>query len=575
MKNRSGPERGAWSRRPSFTPRQMLTAEQLNAGLADELMRQQLLSRAVHGYGVVLGFALSVDDDGALDLRRGCLELSGGLALDRHGRMLLWEGGRLGIADLVGPPPRGPGWYTLCAHYARRAPQDEDCRGEDPHWAHDGVVFSLHRGCRGVDRDCPDHPHDRCLSHDEYLGVRTGGLPGDPESPDVEWLLREPGPMRPTGDDEWEYDPDPEVCVPLACVRICDLAAKDDPDQHPGKDDGKDPYQYPQDDGEHGGKDDGENGGKEPYPEGKDPARENEKYPQKQEQDAPRTPDQSYPDKPAETPGEKYPGKDRNDPKHPEKRPDEPEHRPEKPDRWDHGGHPGPRPDPCDPRYGFCPKTEPDTVSVRPFVYRNPLLYELTSCCDTDLPRVRSVSWQDWLDGGWSTPVPWRAFEERLTSGGLEVWFTRPLDPRTLHEASVFVTAFYQQDDASWLSYRVPLAEVTPLGRADKDGDAEHGDHGDGAWGARLVLDDEWLGAEVTGRRSNLFAGARIEITVRGQLLRDRCGRMLDARPPGLKCGVRCQSRPGDDLVTAFQVERRTRRKGGYSPDEADTGSAT
>ena len=55
MKNRSGPERGAWSRRPSFTPRQMLTAEQLNAGLADELMRQQLLSRAVHGYGVVLG----------------------------------------------------------------------------------------------------------------------------------------------------------------------------------------------------------------------------------------------------------------------------------------------------------------------------------------------------------------------------------------------------------------------------------------------------------------------------------------------------------------------------------------
>lgn len=476
MRSRSGPERGAWSRRPSFTPRQMLTAEQLNAGLADELLRQQLLSRAVHGYGVVLGFALSVDGDGALDLRHGCLELSGGLALDRHGRMLLWEGGRLGPGDLVGPPPRGPGWYTLCVHYARRGPQDEDCRsGDDAHWAQDGVVFSLQRGCRGGDRDCPAHPDGRCLSHEEYLGVRTGGLPGDPGSPDVGWLLREPGLMRPTGDDGWDYDADPEVCVPLACVSICDLAAEDDPEQHPGKEDAKDPHQ-----------------------------------------------------------------------------------------------HPEPRPDPCEPRYGFCPGTEPDTVGVRPFVYRNTLLYELTSCCDADLPRVRSVSWQDWLDDGWSAPVPWRAFEERLTSSGLEVWFTGPLDRRTLHEASIFITAFYQQDDASWLSYRVPLAEVTPLG---KDG----GDGADEAWGARLVLDDEWLGAEVTGRRSNLFAGARIEITVRGQLLRDRCGRMLDARPPDLECGVRCQARPGDELVTAFQVQPRTRwpQKAGYSPDEADTGSAT
>ena len=36
----------------------MLTAEQLNAGLEDELMRQRLLNRAVHGYGVVVGFGL-------------------------------------------------------------------------------------------------------------------------------------------------------------------------------------------------------------------------------------------------------------------------------------------------------------------------------------------------------------------------------------------------------------------------------------------------------------------------------------------------------------------------------------
>ena len=58
----------AWSTRPRFRPRQMLTAEQLNTGIDDELLRERLLNRAVHGYGVVLGFAPKVDQDGLLDL---------------------------------------------------------------------------------------------------------------------------------------------------------------------------------------------------------------------------------------------------------------------------------------------------------------------------------------------------------------------------------------------------------------------------------------------------------------------------------------------------------------------------
>src|SRR3712207_2569889 len=112
MRTKNPAEHSSWSSRPVFRPRQMLTAEQLNRGLDDEMMRQQLLNRAIHGFGVVVGFGLVVRDDGVLDLDQGCLELTGGLALDRHGRMLHWRGGRIAPDDVVGRPPDCEGPYT-------------------------------------------------------------------------------------------------------------------------------------------------------------------------------------------------------------------------------------------------------------------------------------------------------------------------------------------------------------------------------------------------------------------------------------------------------------------------------
>ena len=78
--------------------------------------------------------------------------------------------------------------------------------------------------------------------------------------------------------------------------------------------------------------------------------------------------------------------------------------------------------------------------------------------------------------------------------------------------------------------------------------------HEDCAGGVRLVPEDDWIQAEITGRRSTLFYGARIEFTLRGQLLRDKCGQMLDARPLDIDSCARCQARPGDDFVTVFRV---------------------
>jgi len=58
---------------------------------------------------------------------------------------------------------------------------------------------------------------------------------------------------------------------------------------------------------------------------------------------------------------------------------------------------------------------------------------------------------------------------------------------------------------------------------------------------------------------------------LRGQMLRDACGTLLDARPPGAADGPE-HVRNGDDLVIAFRVEPKTggSETGGYSEDGDD-----
>ncbi len=447
-----------WSfRRPHFSPRQLLTAKQLNASLEDELKRQRLLNRAVHGYGVVLGLGLAVRDDGALDLDRGCLQLTGGLALDRHGRMLSWSGGRLGMDDMVGQPPTHEGEYTLFAHFAVRAPLNDGClpfAAERSQWWLEGVAFTLRPGRLEVDRSCEDHPAGACIGHDRYLCRRTGALPGPdprnvPVSDDVDWLSTEPGTMCSTGVDDWSYDPDPDVCVPIAGVHIADTADR-----------AADPY--------------------------------------------------------------------------------------------------------CEPRYGFA-ATPPEACGVRPLVYRNPLLYELVNRCDVELSRVQEISWQDWIDRGWRNRIPWADFARRIADPdeGFAIRFTRPIRADTIHAASVFLDVLtHERNSDYWMSHRVPMHLVL----------LDH--RGNVASGVRLEPERDWLAAEVTGRRSTLFAGARFELTLRGQLLRDECNQMLDARPVDVISGFRGQARPGGDFVSVFRVGQRRRDQDGVaqSPGDDDAG---
>jgi hypothetical protein len=132
---------------------------------------------------------------------------------------------------------------------------------------------------------------------------------------------------------------------------------------------------------------------------------------------------------------------------------------------------------------------------------------------------------------------------------GFAVWFTRPIRIATLHPGSIVLRAIVQTSDTDyWEGRRIPLHRLHAI---DKSDDGEY------ACGVLIEPEVDWIKAEITGRRSSLFYCTRIEITLRGQILRDVCNRMLDARPLDIECCARCQARPGDDFVSVFRIGPR------------------
>jgi hypothetical protein len=205
-----------WSRRPHFAPRQKLTAHALNAALDDQLARQALLARALHGSGVVFGLTVEAAPHGALTL--GC-----GLALDRHGRMLFREESMLAIEDLAGAPPKCAGDHTLVMHYAERHEPQRDWEpcGDEPEWVEQGVVFTLRAGCTPIERCCAERPpRDQTVEFDDYVCQRTGAHEGPvARSPDLAWACADPG-MLCTTHCGWRYDA--QAGIDIACVAVVD-----------------------------------------------------------------------------------------------------------------------------------------------------------------------------------------------------------------------------------------------------------------------------------------------------------------------------------------------------------------
>jgi len=173
----------------------------------------------------------------------------------------------------------------------------------------------------------------------------------------------------------------------------------------------------------------------------------------------------------------------------------------------------------CDNTYEFEP-AEPSICKHRPYVYRNPLLYELLNNCHRDLPRVENVSFRRFLSSTWEEPVPWEAFAVEVVRG-FEIEFTKPIKISTLHRSSVFLTALVGEHESHFLDVlRFPIEDMEFPGAT-------------GGFSKRVVLTfpDIWLRRQVQDPKSRFETGAIIELTIRGAMLRDQCECLLNAVP--------------------------------------------
>lgn len=422
---------GRWTRRPSFAPSQMLTAEQLTTLIESQRTQSERLMRALHGPGVIFGLAVSGPSE--KDLSEDCepqLRISCGMALDRHGRLLRWPGGALTYGEIVNRT-NCAGTFLLMAHYAERTEPRGGCGpcAERSDWIEDGVVFSLQPApgeeCSPDERACPEPKG--CVDLDQYICFRTGSH-RDPRldpAADLEAACRDPGPLQPLDCSDTAIDP--KAGIAIACVRIGNVAPED-----------------------------------------------------------------------------------------------------------------------CEAKIGFLRADQ--ACAVRPRVHRTPLLYELIRGCQDNLARVESLSWQEWIVDearqDWDYSHPWDEFAKLFGPDGLIVAFTRPIRARTVHPGSMFLTAVYWEPGADYLLTRRIPAQPLPIPK-----DADY------ATRFRLAVDKDWIASEIASR-STLRDGGRIELTIRGQMLRDECGNMLDAAPLFYTPKTPAKSCPGGDFCAVLSFGR-------------------
>jgi hypothetical protein len=200
----------------------------------------------------------------------------------------------------------------------------------------------------------------------------------------------------------------------------------------------------------------------------------------------------------------------------------------------------------CPPRWGIGEVGS--ACEVRPWVYRTPLLFDLIKGCQNDLARIESVRWGDASIGasGWPDEVSWDILAGGLRAGP-QIAFTKPVRADTVRPGSIFLTAILWERQADYLLTRRIPAALQPLD--ERDGYATR---------YRLQVNAGWMQNEIESR-SELKGGGRLELTVRGQMIRDRCDNMLDAVPLDYAPASPPQSRPGGDFVALVRFAAETR----------------
>lgn len=207
-----------------------------------------------------------------------------------------------------------------------------------------------------------------------------------------------------------------------------------------------------------------------------------------------------------------------------------------------------------------------DACGPRRLVKRNDLLFDLINGCDTT--RIVETGWAKWHRRD-SPPVPFDAFVTALGWNGdtdyaenptADFWvrFSRPVRADTLGPDVFAMAVMSDHSDDFWRAYyRVPiLAVYTDVA------DSEETDPDGYVRGARIVVATAWL-ENVVNDADTIFAmgETRVEIEVRGDFIEDCLGQRLDAEARGRSPFPSGGNGPGGTYLSTFTVAQRSQVK--------------
>lgn len=211
--------------------------------------------------------------------------------------------------------------------------------------------------------------------------------------------------------------------------------------------------------------------------------------------------------------------------------------------------------DDCD-RWAF--DTEVEACGPRRLVKRNDLLFDLIQGCD--LTRISAIGWAKWHRS--KAHIPWPHFaasfgkedplnSDRNITSDYWVEFSRPVRADTVRADCFTMTIIVAEDEAGWGEVRrVPIVDVVPWGRPGlPQGHITR---------ATLVVDAGWV-HDATVSRKTIFNQdeALVEIEVFGDYIVDCNGQTVDANVRGLCAVPSGNGAPGGTLRSNFRVAVR------------------
>ena len=222
----------------------------------------------------------------------------------------------------------------------------------------------------------------------------------------------------------------------------------------------------------------------------------------------------------------------------------------------------------CEGEWLFEPPI--DACGPRRLVKGNEVLFDLLRGCD--LTRISAIGWADWhrsrtlvewddfeasfgmLDGLELERMRRRRDRhETFPVVTVKYWveFSRPVREGSVRADCFSMTVLRAEDEGGWtVSYRVPILKAetsappgTPAGLASR---------------AVLVVDARWLYDAVRGSKTIFDEDPiTVEIEIRGDLIVDCNGQAVDANAHGLFPAPSGNGTPGGTFFSSFQVQPR------------------